>query len=116
MIRKETKSDDCHHNGHNHDCVRHQAMHSETVEGLVLILGNRLLISVHVLKGVFTPVVVIVIVLINGLRFKASYRVELLDLSCTEARQRPEHASLDFRDHDKTYFSFLPADNKYQKI
>ena len=51
---------------------------SSTVEGSVLVLANFRLTSTDVLQWVLFPVAVVVIVLVNGLRFKSGDGVKFL--------------------------------------
>merc|ERR1719171_1221262 len=68
-----------------------------SVEGLELVGLHRRLILVEVREGVFCPVVMRIVVRINGLSLKARNRVEFFDSRCAKARKRAEHCTLDLR-------------------
>merc|ERR1719399_1362807 len=68
--------------------------HVGSVEGLKLVGLHRRLILVEVREGVLCPVVVRIVVRVDGLSLKARDRVELLDSRRAEARQRTEHRTL----------------------
>merc|ERR1719387_1011131 len=70
-------------------------MHSNSMERLQLVGFNRCLIFVQVSEWVLCPVVVSVIVGINGLSFQASDGVKLLDGCCSQTSQGTEDRSLD---------------------
>merc|ERR1719382_1630533 len=58
-----------------------------SVEGGVLVRNHRRLVVLEVVQRVLPAVVVLVIVLVQGLRFQASHRVELLYLCRAQPRQ-----------------------------
>merc|ERR550532_637626 len=68
------------------------------VEGRVLVGGHSGLGAVQIVQGVLVPVMVVVVVLVDGLRLEAGNGVKLLDLRRSEARQGAEDGALDLRD------------------
>merc|ERR1719323_245631 len=66
-----------------------------SVEGLELVCLHRCLVLVQVRQGILRSVMVSIIVSVNSLGFKASYRIELLDGSGAEACEGTEDSALD---------------------
>merc|ERR1719353_1481828 len=69
-----------------------------SMERCELILRHLRLVAVDVRQGILCPVVVRIVVLVNGLRLKASDGVEFFDLGGPEPSKRAEHGALDLRD------------------
>merc|ERR1740138_201662 len=71
---------------------------SRLVEALQLVGLDRRFILVQVRERILCPVVMGIIVSIDGLRLQTCNRVKLLDRSGTQPCESPEHGPLDLSD------------------
>merc|ERR1740130_625445 len=67
-----------------------------SMEGLELVCLDRGLILVQVGKRILSPIVVRVVVSINGLSFKTSNRIKFFDSGGAQPSECPEYRTLNF--------------------